>query len=113
LLILHLAGSTSNHSASSTKMSILLQGGTLLVHDDNDHVSAIEADVLIDGQYISKIAKGIKAPDKAKIVDCQNKILSPGFVNTHLHTWETQLKGRIEDGLLLDYMVNGTFADPG
>lgn len=87
--------------------SILLKGGTVLVHDAQDHVRSIREDVLIEGNLIKKIAKDIQSPPGAKIIDCQDKLISPGFVNTHLHTWETQLKGRLGDGLLLDYMVNG------
>jgi cytosine/adenosine deaminase-related metal-dependent hydrolase len=33
--------------------------------------------------------------------------LSPGFVDTHHHMWQTQLKGRHADDLFLDYMSKG------
>jgi cytosine/adenosine deaminase-related metal-dependent hydrolase len=35
------------------------------------------------------------------------KIISPGFVDTHHHLWQTQLKGRHANELLLEYMASG------
>ncbi|KAF8850358.1 Metallo-dependent hydrolase [Acephala macrosclerotiorum] len=88
---------------------MLLQGGTVLVHDDNDHVRAIKADILVEGNIISKIEAGIKPPSDAQIIDCTDKILTPGFVDTHHHVWQTLLKGRHGDDMLLDYFPKGNF----
>jgi len=87
--------------------SILLRGGTVLTHDAEDHIKAIEADLLIEGNVISKIEKGIAIPDGAEIIDCTDKLLSPGFIDTHHHVWQTLLKGRHANQLLLDYMPSG------
>ena len=87
--------------------AIFLKGGTLLVHDAQDHVQSIAQDLLIEGNVISKIGKDIQAPPDSTVIDCRDKIISPGFINTHLHTWETQLRGRLGDGLLHDYFTNG------
>jgi len=86
--------------------SILLKGGTLLVHDSGDHVTSIKSDVLIQGRFIQQIGVDISPPPEATIMDCNDKIISPGFIDTHRHVWQSQLKGRHPDGLLLDYMVN-------
>lgn len=91
--------------------SILLKGGTTLVHDAQDYVHPVGEDLLAEGQFIKRIGKDIQPPPGAKVVDCRNKIISPGFINTHLHTWETQLRGQTGDGLLLDYMVNGILTE--
>jgi cytosine/adenosine deaminase-related metal-dependent hydrolase len=91
--------------------SILLQGGTVLYHDDEDYVTALsDTDVLVTGNLIAKIAKGIEMPQGTMIIDCKGKIVSPGFIDTHHHLWQTQLKGRHMDETLLDYMVAGTVA---
>lgn len=87
--------------------SILLQGGTVLVHDENDHVNPIKADILIEGNTISKIGAGITATSEVQVIDCTDKILSPGFVDTHHHVWQTLLKGRHANDLLLDYFGHG------
>jgi cytosine/adenosine deaminase-related metal-dependent hydrolase len=89
--------------ASST---ILLRGGIVLIHDANDHVVPTKADILIQGNMISKIAPNIQ-PVNAKEYDCTDKIICPGFIDTHHHLWQTLLKGRFGDQLLLDYMCSG------
>ena len=91
--------------------SILLQGGTVLYHDDKDYVTALkDTDILVTGNLIAKIAKGIEVPEGATVIDCKGKIVSPGFIDTHHHLWQTQLKGRHMDETLLEYMVVGNIA---
>jgi cytosine/adenosine deaminase-related metal-dependent hydrolase len=91
--------------------SILLQGGTLLLHGSEDHVTATKADLLIQGNKIAKIAPEILPPShETKLIDCRNKLVSPGFIDTHRHLWQTQLKGRHADELLLDYLPTGNLA---
>ena len=58
--------------------SILLKNGTALIHDSNDHVDAIVTDILIEGDKIVKIAKDIPAPAGAEVLDCSDKLISPG-----------------------------------
>ena len=90
----------------STK-SILLHGGTVLTHGANDHVLPIKADLLIEGNIITRIEDGIKPALGTEVIDCTDKILSPGFVDTHHHVWQTLLKGRHANELLLDYLPSG------
>jgi cytosine/adenosine deaminase-related metal-dependent hydrolase len=88
--------------------SILLQGGTLLIHDEDDHVESIKADLLIEGNVIAKAEADIKPSAGTQIIDCTDKIISPGFIDTHHHVWQTLQKGRHANELLLDYMPSGT-----
>lgn len=87
--------------------SILLQGGTLLIHGENDHVKSVQADLLIEGNTIAKIEVNIKPSAGTQVIDCTNKIISPGFIDTHHHVWQTLLKGRHANELLLDYYPSG------
>ncbi len=87
--------------------SILLRGGTALIHDANDHVKGIRTDILIEDNKIARIEADISPPAGAEVIDCQEKIISPGFVDTHHHLWQTQLKGRHANELLLEYMATG------
>ncbi|KAL3421764.1 hypothetical protein PVAG01_05920 [Phlyctema vagabunda] len=87
----------------------LLRGGTVLIHDAENHVQAIKADLLIEGNKITKIEAEISPSQGTKIIDCVNKIISPGFIDTHHHVWQTLLKGRHANQQLLEYMYHGFF----
>jgi len=88
-------------------MSILLRGGTLLLHDSNDHVIPTKSDLLVTGNIIAKIAPEIEVETGTLVIDCTDKIVSPGFIDTHRHLWQTPLKGRHADELLLGKMSPG------
>jgi cytosine/adenosine deaminase-related metal-dependent hydrolase len=90
-----------------TTKSMLLRGGTVLTHDANDHVHPIKADLLIEGNIITKIEENIQPHPDTEVIDCTDKILSPGFIDTHHHVWQTLLKGRHANQLLLDYFPSG------
>ncbi|KAI8650278.1 hypothetical protein NCS57_01361000 [Fusarium keratoplasticum] len=90
--------------------SILLQQGTVLTHDDDDHVIPLyETDVLIRGDIIAAVGKDLESTldGDVNVVDCRGKIISPGYVDTHHHVWQTQLKGRHAEEGLIAYMVTG------
>ncbi|KAJ6606052.1 hypothetical protein DFH09DRAFT_1386467 [Mycena vulgaris] len=94
--------------ASTT--SILLQNGTLLIHNDQDHVRPVKADLLVIGNAITEIGPSISSPSSnTTVIDCTGKIIAPGFVDTHHHVGQTQLKGRHANDLLLDYMPKDIF----
>ncbi|GAD92869.1 conserved hypothetical protein [Paecilomyces variotii No. 5] len=88
--------------------TILLKGGTFLAHEGTNVQILKGYDLLIEGKEIRKIAKEITPPSRARVVDCTNKIVSPGFIDTHHHMWQSQLKGRHADHGFLDYMLHGS-----
>ena len=50
---------------------ILLKGGTVLSHDENDHVHALKnTDILIQTNRIARIGEGLSAPAGTELVDC-------------------------------------------
>lgn len=92
--------------------SILLKNGTVLIHDDHEHVRPTNTDILIRGNTIIRIGKDLIVDDDdegIEIIDCTDKIISPGIVDTHHHMWQTQLKGRHANHLLLQYMPTGNW----
>jgi len=88
--------------------STILANGVALIHDADNHVVPTITSILIRDGKISKIAKDIEAEEGTEVIDCTDKIISPGFVDTHHHGWQTQLKGRHADELLMEYMATGT-----
>ncbi len=52
----------------------------------------LEGDILVEGERIAEIRRGIVAPN-AEVVDGAGRIAMPGLVNAHIHTWEYQLRG--------------------
>lgn len=88
--------------------AILLTGATVLYHNESDNVEALRnTDILVRGNQIAKIGKGVAAPRGTEVVDCSGKIISPGFVDTHHHLWQTQLKGQHADISLCEYLPAG------
>lgn len=97
--------------ASASASKILLKGGTLLLHGENDHVTPTVSDLLIEGSTIVKIEADIAAPSPdTRVIDCANKIVSPGFVSTHAHLWQTACKGFHANHSFVEYMSSGNYA---
>ena len=89
--------------------SILLRGGTILIHDEKDVVHWRHSDVLIQNNKIVDIGPKIdvSADNAVNVIDCTDTIISPGFIDTHHHLWQSCLKGTHADETLLDYFVSG------
>jgi cytosine/adenosine deaminase-related metal-dependent hydrolase len=93
----------------ATSRTIILANGTALIHNVNNHVVPTQTSILIKDGKIASIAKDIKAAEGVEVIDCTDKIISPGFIDTHHHGWQTQLKGRHANQLLMEYMISGKF----
>jgi cytosine/adenosine deaminase-related metal-dependent hydrolase len=87
--------------------SILLRRGVVLCHGPHDQVITRQANLLIKDGIIAEIEPHIQASADTRVIDCTDKILSPGFIDTHHHLWQSLLKGRYANELLLDYMYKG------
>lgn len=87
---------------------ILLRGGTLLIHDDSMRVACRRSDLLIQNDRIQQIGDHIEPPEGTEVIDCTDLIVSPGFVDTHRHQWQSQQKGLHSDQVMLDYYHSGT-----
>ncbi|KIL93974.1 hypothetical protein FAVG1_02536 [Fusarium avenaceum] len=91
--------------------SILLHNATLLVPESRggDQIVPIKNhSLLIEGNKIVRIATNIDLPSAStEVIDCSSKLISPGFIDTHHHVWQTQLKGRHSDHTLFEYMTSG------
>lgn len=93
--------------------SILLKNGLVLLHSGDIHLPAVQprlkTDILIRGSIIAEIGDDIAPEDGTLVIDCSGKIVCPGFISTHSHLWQSQLKGWYVDDTLFDYMPRGNF----
>jgi 5-methylthioadenosine/S-adenosylhomocysteine deaminase len=84
-------------------MRTLIKGGTVLTLDRE--VGDFEsADVLIEGDRIAAVGQDLPA-DGAEVIDASRAIVMPGFVDTHRHTWQAQLRTIACDWTLGQYMT--------
>jgi cytosine/adenosine deaminase-related metal-dependent hydrolase len=82
---------------------ILLKGGVVLTLDRQVGDFA-QADVLIEGGKIREIRPNITVSgDDVAVVDAANRILIPGFIDTHSHSYQGLLRGILTNSLLPDY----------
>ena len=60
--------------------------------------------ILIKGGRIVKVAPDIAAPDGAEVIEAAGMLAMPGFVNAHIHTWQTALRGVAADWTIAQYL---------
>jgi 5-methylthioadenosine/S-adenosylhomocysteine deaminase len=80
---------------------ILIRGGIVLSQDPQLGEQA-GADVLVDGDRIAEVGRGLSA-DGARVIDAAGDVVIPGFVDTHRHTWETSIRTSAPDYTLGAY----------
>lgn len=88
---------------------MLLRGGHVITMDP-DTPDLVGGDVLIEDDRIAAVGTGLDAD--AEVIDTTGKIVIPGFVDTHRHTWESPIRGCAPNATLDDYFVEvlDTFA---
>jgi cytosine/adenosine deaminase-related metal-dependent hydrolase len=81
----------------------LVTGGTVVTCDPGIGTLA-PGDVLIEGNRIAAVAPAIDAAGAA-VLDARGRIVMPGLVNAHLHTWQTAIRGVSADWSLEQYFA--------
>jgi cytosine/adenosine deaminase-related metal-dependent hydrolase len=62
-------------------------------------------DVLIEDGIIKDVGPDLEYPKNTTVINGTNTIVSPGFIDTHRHTWQTQLRTIGSDYVLSDYAL--------
>jgi len=70
-------------NAADVKSAVLINN--VNIFDGTHEKLATGMSVLVEGNKISKIAKSIKAPDGATVIDAKGKVLMPGLTDAHWH----------------------------
>ncbi len=63
-------------------MSLLIKNGEIVTAGER-----FKADILCEGETISRIGNGLEAPAKATVVDAKGKYVFPGFIDPHVHIY--------------------------
>ncbi|MER5941939.1 amidohydrolase family protein [Streptomyces sp. NPDC001928] len=74
---------------------ILFTGATIVTMDPGFGVID-RGDLLVEGDTITAVGPGL-SPGDAVVVDATGTILTPGFVDTHRHAWQAQLRRIMPD----------------
>jgi len=93
-------------------MRTLIRRATVVAMDDGHGAEPFSADVLIEDQRISAVAPKLEPGPVDELIDGHERLVMPGLVNAHLHSWEALFRGRydnlpLELWMLLAYPVIG------
>ncbi|ASJ06197.1 amidohydrolase family protein [Thermococcus pacificus] len=83
-------------------MSVLIRNGHVIYGEDFE---IVKADVLIEGNRIAKVAKGINEGADT-VIDAKGRVVSPAFVNLHTHSPMGLFRGLADDLPLMDWLQN-------
>ena len=81
---------------------ILIQGGTVISMEPSREAGLIE-NILIENDQISDVG-GINPTDDMEVIDATDCIVLPGLIDSHVHTWQTGLRGIAGDWTVPQYM---------
>ncbi|MEV0662561.1 amidohydrolase family protein [Actinomadura luteofluorescens] len=62
------------------------------------------ADVLVEDGRIAAVGPDLAAPEGAETIDATGRIVMPGFVDTHRHTWQAGIRAALPDATLQAYL---------
>ncbi len=88
-------------------MSTLIRGATVITLSSEPADPTVQ-DVLVEGETITAIGAHLDAAG-ADVIDGHGRIVMPGLVNAHMHTWQSAFRGIAYDSDLMEYLQNMHF----
>jgi 5-methylthioadenosine/S-adenosylhomocysteine deaminase len=82
----------------------LIRGGYVLTLD-RDTGDLPGGDVLVENGTIKEVRRSIEVGE-AEVIDATNRIVMPGFIDTHRHTWQTPVRGILPSCTLDEYFAS-------
>lgn len=82
--------------------SILVKNGEIITMNEAD--DRFTGDIYIEGDTIKEIGSHLDHRQAEKIIDATNRVIIPGFIQTHLHLCQTLFRGRADDLELMDWL---------
>ena len=81
--------------------SILIKNGYLITMDQNG--TRGYADIFIESNRVKEIAPNI-SHQADKVIDATDRLVLPGFVQSHIHLCQSLLRGQADDQPLMDWL---------
>ena len=81
---------------------LLIKGGQI-ISMDKDIGQLDRGDILIEEDKILEVGDGIEVHD-AQIVDARKMIVMPGLIDSHIHTWQTGIRGIAGNWTMGEYL---------
>src|SRR5262249_39120983 len=76
----------------------VIKGGSVMTMDGGEYA---QADVVVEGKKIVAIGPGAGTGVSGQVIDATERIVMPGFIDTHHHQFETALRSFLADGVLI------------
>lgn len=84
-------------------MKLVIKNGTVITMNPGRDI--LRTDILIENSVITKVGKLTRKDiEKARVIDAYEKIVSPGFVQTHIHLCQALFRNLADDLELLDWL---------
>lgn len=87
---------------------MILKNIRYLITQNSDREIYENIDLLIDGDEISGLGRDIPVGEH-RVIDCSNKVVMPGLVNSHTHASMTLLRGISDNKVLEDWLHEDIF----
>ncbi len=82
---------------------ILFQGGLIVTM--NDDFDLVEGDVVVEDDRIVAVGEGLgQGKHFDETIDCKDRLLTPGFIQPHIHLCQTLFRGYADDLALLEWL---------
>ncbi|MEW1981046.1 amidohydrolase [Citricoccus sp. NPDC079358] len=78
-------------------MSLFIRSAHVITMAEGTSSSPQVLDLRIEGQDIVAIGSDLQPEPRDEILDGRDRLVTPGFVNAHTHSWETVYKGRYDN----------------
>jgi cytosine/adenosine deaminase-related metal-dependent hydrolase len=88
--------------------SKLFRNGTILSFDDaTQSIKVLQnASLLVVDGKIAALGDNVNAPADAETIETSGKIITPGFINTHNHAWQTAYRTLAPNTTLANYFLS-------
>ncbi|MFA9557791.1 5'-deoxyadenosine deaminase [Evansella sp. AB-rgal1] len=81
---------------------ILIKNAEIITMNPQDE--QFKGDILIENDKIIAIGSDLYEPKLDKIIDATNRVVIPGFIQTHIHLCQTLFRGKGDDLELMDWL---------